>query len=362
MTVGRLNIRLQIHPTDSILILRMSAFGDIICALPVLRALRDEYPHIRIGWVVDARFKELVENDPAIDTVHVAPLSRWKKMARSPKQWPRLLAERRALKAELRRANYEVCVELQGILKSGFLARMAGCAKTVHMGSGRLAKRRWLFPGPRVEQDGPHAVDRMLPLARALGADTGNPRFDLHIPGDAQAYADAMFEAHDFQASGPLVALNPGAFAEHRMWPADRFVALARRLKDELDARIVVVGGPDDVDLAEGIVRDADVNALCTAGKTSLLQLAGVLSHCEALVTGDTGPQHMAYALGKKVVALFGPANPESTGPYGDEHIVIQKPFDCQPCYAHPTCDDYPCMKAIEVGEVVAAVREVLGR
>lgn len=340
----------------------MSALGDILCALPVLRAIRGSFPETRIGWVVDSRFADLLSPDPAIDRLHVAPVSRWKKLARSPLGWPRLVTERAGLNRELRQARYEVCLDLQGILKSGFIARAARAGRTLHMGSGRIARRRWLFPGERVEPLSPHAVERMLPLAGAIGADIAQPRFDLFIPEDARAYAEALLAGHSFPGKGPVVALNPGAAAAHRMWPGERFAALARRLSRELDARVVVIGGPSEVALAQGIAGDSGVEPVCTAGRTSLLELAAVLDRCQVLVTGDTGPQHMAYALGKRVVALFGPANPLSTGPYGPGHVVIQHPFPCQPCYAHPACKDYPCMKAIEVDEVFAAVESILGR
>lgn len=337
----------------------MSAFGDIICALPVLRSLRASFPNARIGWVVDNRYEELIAQEPELDEVLVAPLGRWRKMARSPASWPRLFAERRRLTRELRHAGYDVSLDLQGIMKSGFIARAASCPRNLQMAGDHLGNKQWFFPGERVPENGPHAVDRMLPLAAALGADISRPRFDLHVPEDARDYARQMLESHGFDTNGPIVALNPGAFAPHRIWPADNFVAAAQCLREQINARIVILGGPDEVDLGERIAREADVNALCTAGKTSLLQLAAVLQCCHVAVSGDTGPMHLAVGVGKPVVALFGPANPARTGPYGEGHIVIQKPFPCQPCYAHPTCRDYACMKAIEVEDVCQAVRKL---
>ena len=341
---------------ESILIVRMSAFGDIICALPVLRAVRASFPRARIGWVVDSRFEALLDQDPDIDELFVAPISRWKKAARSPLGWPSVVAQFTGLRRDLRRAAYEVCLDLQGIVKSALVVRMAACERNYEMAGGRIAEKRWLVAGERVPCDNPHAVTRMLPLAGAIGAAIGVPRFDLHIPQADRHYAAELLREHSFTGKGPVVALNPGAAAPHRMWPADRFAQAARRIKQQADARIVVLGGPSEVELAQRITAQADIDALCTAGKTSLLQLAALIDHCRVVVTGDTGPQHVAAALGKRVVALFGPANPDRTGPFGDGHIVIRKPFDCQPCYAHPTCTDYDCMRAIQVDEVVEAV------
>jgi ADP-heptose:LPS heptosyltransferase len=203
----------------------------------------------------------------------------------------------------------------------------------------------------------------MLPLAAALGADISRPHFDFAISAQARQWAEQTFAAYDFGSNGPVVALVPGTSAAHRVWPAERFAAAAAKLHHDLGARMVVLGGPGEVELAEGIVRDSGVPVLCTAGKTGFVELAAVLERCDVAISGDTGPMHLAAAVGKPVVALFGPANPERTGPYGPQHIIIQKPVPCgsQPCYGHPTCQDFACMKAIEVDEVVAAVARLVG-
>lgn len=347
----------------SILIVRMSAFGDIICALPTLRALRASFPAARIGWVVDERFEELLRHEPAVDDVIVVPLTRWLKSLRSPANWLRVRREIRGLRERLRDPGFEVSMDLQGILKSGFITRLAACPRNLQMAGDHLRTKQWLFRGERIPENGLHAVDRMLPLAAALGADISHPRFDFAIPEAAHQWAQQLFAAHDFGADGPVVAMVPGAFAAHRIWPGERFAAAAARLHHELGARVVVLGGPREVDLAEGIVRDSGTAALCTAGKTGFVELAAVLQRCDVVISGDTGPMHLAVAVGKPVVALFGPANPERTGPYGPQHIVIQKHVACgsQPCYAHPTCQDFACMKAIGVDEVVAAVARLVG-
>jgi lipopolysaccharide heptosyltransferase I len=347
----------------SILIVRMSAFGDIICALPTLRALRQSFPTARIGWVVDERFADLLRHEPAVDDLIVVPLTRLFRSLRSPANWPRVRRELRALRQQLRNPGFDVSLDLQGILKSGFITRLAACPRNLQMAGDHLGNKQWLFPGERIPERGPHAVDRMLPLAAALGADISHPRFDFTIPDAARRWAEEAFAAHDFSTSGPVVALVPGAFAPHRIWPAERFAAAAARLHKDLGARMVVLGGPKEVDLAQRIVEQSRVPALCTAGKTGFLELAAVLERCDVVISGDTGPMHLAVAVGKPVVALFGPANPERTGPYGPQHIVLQKSVACgsQPCYAHPTCRDFACMKAIEVDEVVAAVARLLG-
>lgn len=353
---------MPLSPPERILIIRMSAFGDVVCALPTLSALRASFPDAFIGWVVDSRFAELVASDPRIDRVHVIPLRQWARMLRSAGGWGVARRELRTFAHELREPHYEVALDVHGILKSGFVARLVRCPRNLQMAGDHLGNKQVLFGGERIPEFGPHLVDRMLPLAAALGADVSAPRFDFFIPEEARRDAARLLEEHDFGADGPLVALNPGASVQCKTWPAERFVAVARRLREEADARIVILGGPGDVITGEDIARQAQVGALCTAGRTGFVQLAALLEHCATVVTGDTGPMHLAAAVGRPTVALMGPTDPARTGPYGAGHVVLQEPIACRARCTYARCRDYRCMTAIGVDEVVGAVLDVVGR
>lgn len=339
-------------PPDSLLIIKTSSFGDIICALPTLRALRAAFPQARIGWVVDSRFRDVVRCDPQITQVYAVPLRHWRGHVRE------LLEVIRTL----RRERYQMCLDLQGLLKSGVLSRLAAPGVILQMAGDNLGRLQWLAPAQRIPHTGQHAVERMLALAAALGADVSHPTFGFHVPPPARQYAETLLAEHDFGARGPLVALNPGASTAYKTWPPERFAALARRLREDLDARVVVLGGPTETTVAQAIARHGGAGVLCTAGRTDYLQLAAVLERCETVVTGDTGPMHLAVALGKQVVGLFGPTNPALTGPYGSGHVIIRHSVPCQPwpCDRHARCEGYPCMAAIGVDEVMAGVRTVL--
>lgn len=349
-------------PPERLVIIRLSAFGDIVCALPTLDALRASFPDAFIGWVVDSRFAELVASDPRIDRVHIIPLRQWARMVKSPRKWPVVRRELRAFTRGLCEADYQVSLDVQGIIKSGSVARLIHCPRNLQMAGDHLGNKQALFGGERIPALGPHLVERMLPLAAALGADVSEPRFGFFIPEEARRHAASLLDGHDFGACGPLVALNPGASVPCKTWPREGFVAVARRLREEADARIVVLGGPQEVALAEAIAREAQVGALCTAGRTGFLQLAALLEHCATVVTGDTGPMHLAAAVGRPTVALIGPTDPARTGPYGAGHVILHKPIPCRAKCTYARCRERDCMTAIGVDEVVSAVREVLGR
>ncbi len=353
----------MIHdPSAGILIIKMSSAGDVIMALSVLRALRAALPDTPIGWVVDERFAELLVHEPQLTHLHVMPGRRWRKQSRSPRHWPQVIGEFLRFRADLRRPRYGVCLDFQGLLRSGYVGRLAGCRRALQLADDRLGRVQWLFPGQRVAPTGRHAVDDMMSLVAALGIEVDSPRFDFHVPPAARAHADRLLAGHDFPGQGPLIAINPGASIEAKRPPVPLLVEVARRLRERLDARIVVLGGPGDLTLAQEIVSGADVGALCTAGKTSFLQLAGVLQACDTVVSGDTGPMHLAVGVGTPVVALFGPTNPGRAGPYGSRHRVVWKrPPACRELRGHCSgCPEPVCIRSVEATEVVDCVLDVV--
>ncbi len=341
-------------------------FGwDVILCLPALRALRKAFPESTIGWAVDSRFQELIAGDRDLDIVHPVPMRELQDASRSPRGWLRAARILGELRRSLRAPGYDVSLTPYALFKSGLVARLAGCSRNLQIEGDRLQKYQWLFPGERIERKGAHTVDQVMALAAVCGADVSEPQFDIHLPEQARATARRLVAEHDFGASGPLVALNPGASSRHKQWPPENFAATARELKRRVDARLIIPGGPGDVELSVRVAREADVGALCTAGRTNLLELGGLLELCDVTVSADTGPQHLAAAVGRPVVALIGPTDGAFTGPYGDQHVILRKDVECPDqgdCGRRTPCRDYRCMQAIKPGDVADAVVEVLGR
>lgn len=342
------------------LIIKLSFAGDILMALPVLRALRAAYPEAFVGWMVDERFADVLLQEPQVDRLHVLPHHRWRRMLRSPGQWAAVRREVAEFRHELREGRYEVCLDLHGMLKSALAGSWARAPHCLRRAGDRLGRLGWLFPAERIPPVGPHTIETMLPLAAALGADISEGRFDYFIPEADRAQAAELIAGHDFGAAGPLVALNAGASHPAKTWPAERFAAVASSLHESAGARIIVLGGPSEVALAEQVVSASGVPALCTAGRTSFRLLAAVLERCDTLVTGDTGPMHLAAAVGTPCVVACGSTDPAVTGPWGPGHVIVRTTYPCPPCDVRPTCTGFPCMKAIEVDDVVEAVTGLL--
>lgn len=341
-----------------ILIIKRSSLGDIVHALPAVNALRDRYPQAYIAWLVETRFANILAGHPALDEI-VA-------IERYDLSHPvRLIRESLRVRRELLARDFEWAVDLQGLLKSGHLLGWSGADRRIGLNEPRREFSYFshhmcteLVAGDITA----HAVTRYLHVAEHLGCDISNPRFDLRVSAEDEEWARESFAEAGLDGSAPTVGINPGASNAHKQWPPERFVALTKlgrpgRLED---VQWVVLGGPDEAELAHRIAGEIDGPVLVTAGKTNLQQLMAVISSLDALVTADTGPMHIAAALGVPTVALFGPTDPRRTRPYGDVHTVVVHEQDCSFCKNKPTCQDYHCMTAITPAEVAAAVEGVL--
>jgi ADP-heptose:LPS heptosyltransferase len=189
-----------------------------------------------------------------------------------------------------------------------------------------------------------HAIERYLKIAAFLGCESDRIHYPFPPLPDKKSLGFALPEEY--------VVISPSAGKEANRWPVERFGGLAARLP----LKAVVVSGPSDVHLAEKVSDLSKGNAVSIGGRTSLRELCSVIRGAKAMVCNDTGPMHITAAFNVPVVALFGPANPARTGPYGSIHQVVRKELDCSPCYRKKKCADWKCMEAIPVKEVLYAV------
>jgi heptosyltransferase I len=339
-----------------ILIVKLSAIGDVIHTLAFLDVLHQNFPRAKIDWLVEEGAAGVIEGHPAIRRVIISKRKSW---------WLKLVEDRRLREVsreilsflkDLRRYRYDWVIDLQGLLKSGVLAGLSKGERKVGMSGAR--EGAWLFlkePSVRVNYD-QHAIDRYLEVATQLECKWD--RWDNRIPvSETHRHAlDQLLADHGF-TGGNLVAINPMAKWKTKLWEPDLFAALGDRMT-EFSCQVVFTGSQDDRPIIENISSMMKNRPLNLAGKTGLKELACLYGRCRVLLTTDTGPMHMAAAMGCTVVALFGPTSPLRTGPYGPGHRVVTSGAACSPCFKK-TCDHWSCMRDITVESVFEAVREV---
>lgn len=346
-----------------ILIVRLSALGDVVHGLPLLDALRRARPEAHIGWLVEEKAASLLDGHPQLDRVWVAP--RW--------EVARLWGERRfaaaagrllATARELRAARYDLTIDVQCNLRSALWALASGARHRIGFAPPYTKEKAHWLATERVHAPvgGQLKALRNLELLAPLRIAPGRPRAVLELPEAARRRAAAL---RDELGSAPVVALHPGVsgFGDLKRWPPERFAALARRLRDTSGATSLVTWGPGERELALRVVAEAQGAALAAPPSGSLLELAAVLRVCDGLVAGDTGPLHLAAALGVPVVGLYGSKDPAIYGPLdgvrGEPGAVVWKQVHCSPCGLR-RCGNIICMPAIGVEDVLAPLRGLL--
>jgi heptosyltransferase I len=341
-----------------ILLVRLSAIGDCLHALPVVHELRRQIPDAAIGWAIETAGHGLLAGHPEVDRFHLFPRGTGTRGFGS--------GRRRALldfRHELRAVGYDVAIDVQGLTKSGLVAWLSGAPERIGFGDrGARELNRWflnrrLVPAPRRR----HVMDRNLSLLEGLGLEVPERAawtLPAYGPGpELAAFLDAL--------PGPrFVALNPGAAWPSKRWPVESFTELARRVAGELEVPVVVTWGSDDERRAAGeIVAAAGGAPVLLAPPTDLRQLAALLGRAALTISGDTGPLHLAVALGVATVAIFGPTDPTRNGPYGSgHHVLVQEgELDCQFCWrTRCSRSDLACLQRVAVGTVLAACRAAL--
>lgn len=343
---------------ERILIIKMSAIGDVVQTLPFLEVLHHNLPNARIDWLVEEATADLVAGHPAVDRILVSRRSSWPRELARPATALPAAADIARFIARLRRRAYDLAIDLQGLLKSGLWLGLSRARRKVTLAGAREGSRWFATETPLPVDSDRHAIDRYLEAAERLGFRPVPWQGTIPIsPGDLES-ADLLL-APLLETGRHIVALNPMARWESKLWPPERFAALADTLVRDFGCRLVFTGGHSDRPAIEKILRQMTAPALDLVGRTGLKELAALLTRATVLVCTDTGPMHMAVAMKCPVVALFGPTAPWRTGPYGPGHRVIRSKSSCSPCF-RKTCPDDRCMRDITVAQVASAVGEVL--
>lgn len=326
-----------------ILIVKPSALGDIVHSLPFLNVVKNRFPDAQIDWIVARGLHSFLDGHPMIDRLWVIDKDRWKDL----KRLKETASEIKQLARGLKKRRYDVAVDLSGILRSGLLTYISKAP--IRIGFKESDEGSPLFYTHKIHGSMRiHAIERYLQIAAFMGCNTGSveyPMPDFHLAEQIAAKLPPNY-----------AVISPSAGKEANRWPAERFGELAARLP----VPSVVISSEKEAFIAEKVVKQSQGNAVFIAGETSLTDLAGVISGASFFISNDTGPMHIAAAVNVPVFAVFGPANPVRTGPYGMIHTVIRKDFDCMPCYAQKPCKTFHfrCMDQLSVDEVFNVIQK----
>ncbi|HTY79604.1 MAG TPA: lipopolysaccharide heptosyltransferase I [Candidatus Bathyarchaeia archaeon] len=310
-------------------IVKLSSLGDVIHALPVARAIRRARPDAHLTWIVEAREHALLKDHPDLDAVVTVDTRRWRRLIWRPAGMREVLGEVRRLRATLRAQALDVAIDLQGLIKSGLLTAGTGARVRIGFRAARCRERlNALFTNRRVlpPAGARHVVEQYLSLLAPLGIAPGAPEFHVPVPAAAERRMDELLAKEGVKRGDRLVAINPGAGRPEKRWPAASFRTVADRLATEAAARLLVLWGPSESHLAREIAVGLPGSGAVLAPPTDLGELTALLRRCRLMIAGDTGPLHLAAALGTPALGLFGPTSADRNGPYGGACRALQSP------------------------------------
>ena len=331
------------EPMRAILIVRLGALGDIVHAVPVAATLRDRFPAARIDWVVDERHQEVLSLVPVVDRRIVL-------RSRSLPAWRRVVELRRALAG----GAYDAAVDVQGLLKSAVVARLSGASRVVGFAAPHLREpaARFLYTETCDPANAAHVTEKNLALAGRLGAPTAGRRFPIEVP--ASAVLDAV-RRYPRVAGGEFAVINPGAAWPNKRWAPHRLARVAEWLWEARRLPSLVTWGPGDETTAAAVV-DGSNGAARLAPTTRVPDLAAILRAAAVVVSGDTGPLHLAAAVGTPVVGLYGPTDARRNGPWAPQDVAVSRFADCRCRYRRRCRAARRCLDDVTVAEVTAAL------
>ena len=325
-----------------IVIVKPSSLGDIVHALPTAAALRRRFPKAHMAWVVKREWAEVLEGNPDLNEILPVDLTTRRGW------WEAIHA--------IRAGKFNLAVDLQGLFRSALLGWLSGAPAHIGFAEAREGST-WLYR--YLVQSGNlslHAVDRYLLIAQSLAAPM-EPLSPASFPLPADPDTTARVVALVGNGDGALVAVNPSARWATKQWPPESFAVVA----DELHARgvrVALIGAPGDEPIGEQVLRHMRTAPINLIGQTTLKELIALLRMTRVMVTNDSGPMHLAAAVGTPVVALFGPTDPAKTGPYGVGHVVLRSAVPCSPCFSRDCVNPVTmeCLTAIRPEQVIESV------
>lgn len=350
-------VRLKpVKPVDRVLIIRLSAIGDIVFASGLVPALKRQWPRVKIDWLVDESYRELVTANPNLESVYDWPRTRWRGYWQS-RNWGSLAAEMGQLIHRLRERHYDWILDVQGLLKSGVFARLA--QGRVRLGLGSREGSQWWMDRVIDRRSGDLRIaSEYLALLRALGVDPGHYPLSVVPPRACRQQALDFLQSH--QINGPYAVFCPFTTRPQKHWLAPRWSELACRVWEHFGFPSVIVGAPAECSDARRIAAQCGGAAIAAAGSLALGASAALIQRAGLVVGVDTGMTHLGIAFQRPTVAVFGATRPY-LDPVHDRARVLYRPRPCSPCRKKPTCGGrYDCMNDWQIKDLMAAIAGVL--
>ncbi len=336
----------RLHETDfhEILIVKPSSLGDVIHALPAVGAIRRRFKKARISWLIKSEWGPIIDGHPYIDEVLAFPFS-----------WQSLQDMIHAV----RRRSFDLVVDLQGLFRSAVLGFLSRAPVRIGLANSREGAPFFYTDCVTIPQGIEHAVDRYRRVSMALGASDDQVDFAIKPLTEAITSVDRLMAWAGLLKSAPFVLIHPMARWENKKWDRERFAKLGDWLVGEKKVSLLFVGSHEERSEIDQIISSMKQSAVNLAGKTSLIELAELSKRAYFFVCNDSGPMHLAAAMGTPVFALFGPTDPKKVGPYGSRNTVIRKEVDCTGCRRDRCIQEKKCMNSILVEDVI---EEISGR
>ncbi len=340
-----------------ILILRLDRFGDVMLTLPAIAAIRKRFPEARISVMLRPYTRSLLEGHPLIDEVIVYEYQK-KGRHTFPRGYARFVQE-------IIERRFDMAFVLHPSVRAHLLPFLAGIPYRIGFDSNLSFLLTKAVPDQR-NQGLKHESEYTLDVIRAFGISENSgelPPFPVFPEQNEKS--DALFRASGWRENESMIALHPGASCPSKRWPKERFAETAKKLKEGGSFKFVIVGGGEEKEAGDFLARELGSDALNMAGMLSLKETAALLKRCRLLISNDSGPVHLAAAVGTKTLTIFGRNQAGLSArrwkALGAGHATIQKNVGCVVCLAHRCTIDFECLKAVEVGEVVEKATEILG-
>ena len=336
---------------QNILLIKMSALGDVMHALPCAAALRELYPKAKITWIVHPQFSTFIPESPIVDEVIYFDKKAFSKMSLRDK-----LREIFHMRNMLRSKKFDLVLDLQGLFKSAVIAWLTGCPN--RYGYNDMREGSWVVSKPvHGNNDHGHIVQQYLDVIRFLGSKVKEPDFPMPaLNEEKKKMQELLLSAFGDKDNEKFVAIVPGAGWITKEWPVEYFIDLSERLIEK-GKYIVLIGSTAEIDkgkkISAALPKERVLNLI---NKTNLKELAALMGNVGLCIGGDTGPVHIAAAMGTRIIALFGASSGHRAGPYGKRVTIISTDEKCAPCFKRKCPLHKNCMERIQVAQIMQYV------